>query len=288
MFRQENFDSTVSLPVNQPPAGKKRRNVYVTVAALAVIVVIAGALLIPQGAGEAMQLTLGYGVGECMVYQNTNLVTNQMANTTLDLPGTTTSQSYNSTLRLDILEDKGEYYVVDEKISTEADFFRNIELPPITLNISKTAYYNNFMAPGGPLIFYNATNPTILAYLAQPSVKEGEVWTIPVNTGNASLGLTGEITLKFVEIEEITVPAGTYTVMRIEVTSSTLTVHADNSIFASMQGMTLQLNGTTYIEQGTCRLIKADMTQASNLNSAGAERTSTMYTERTLIEHIQP
>lgn len=67
------------------------------------------------------------------------------------------------------------------------------------------------MGPGGPQIFYNATNPTIMAYLAQPSVKTGDIWTKPVNTGNTSLGLTGEVTLKFMGIEEVTVPAGTYT-----------------------------------------------------------------------------
>ncbi|MCW4000005.1 MAG: DUF3108 domain-containing protein [Candidatus Bathyarchaeota archaeon] len=273
----------------EPAAGKPRRKMYFAVAAIALIaVIVAAALMVPQIAGASMQLSLSYTVGERMVYQNTNQVTNQAANASLTLPGMSSSQSYNSTLRLDILEDKGEYYVVDEKITTEADLSRNIELPLITLNISKAGYYNNFMAPGGPLIFYNATDPAILAYLAQSTVRAGDVWTIPVNTGNATLGLTGEVTLKFVGFEEITVPAGTYTVMHIEVSSGTLTLHSDNSLISGVDGMTLRLSGNTYIEQSSCRLIKADLTQQSSLVSSGVERSSTVTTEKTLIEHTHP
>ena len=146
------------------------------------------------------------------------------------------------------------------------------------------------MAPGGPLIFYNtSSNPTISAYLAQPTVKVGEVWKIPVNTGNASLGLTGEVTLTFADLQDLTVPAGTFKTMRIEVTSNTLSLHSDgSSIIKIPDGMTLQLNGTSYIEQGTCRLIKADLTQLTTTNSPGIGRTSILYTEKTLVEFTHP
>lgn len=162
--------------------------------------------------------------------------------------------------------------------------------PTITLNISKTRYYDNFMAPGGPLIVYNySSNPTISAYLAQQSVKVGDVWKIPVNTGNASLGLTGEVTLTFAGIQDLTVPAGTFHTMQIEVTSNVLSIHSDgSSIIKIPDGMTLQLNGTSYIEQGTCRLIKADLTQITTTNSPGIGSTSTMYTEKTLVAYSKP
>ena len=162
-------------------------------------------------------------------------------------------------------------------------------MPTLSLNISKASYYNNFIWPGGPLIFYNASsNPTISAYLAQPTVKVGDVWKIPVNTCNASLGLTGEVTLTFAELQDLSVPAGTFKTMRIEVTSNTLSLHSDNSIIVTPKSMTLQLNGTSYIEQGTCRLIKADLTQLTTTNSPGIGSTSTIYTEKTLVEYTRP
>jgi hypothetical protein len=146
------------------------------------------------------------------------------------------------------------------------------------------------VAPGGPLIFYeSSSNPTISAFLTQPTVKVGDVWKIPVNTGNSSLGLTGEVTLTFAGIQDLTVPGGTFQTMRIEVTSNVLSLHSEgSSIIKIPDGMTLQLNRTSYIEQGTCRLIKADLTQITTTNSPGIGSTSTLYTEKTLVEFTKP
>ena len=236
-----------------------------------------------------LELSLNYKVGEHMVYDTTNIVTNQMVNTSLTLPGITNTQSYNSTLTLDIIGSNADNYIVNETIVALPNLFSH-PLPPLTLNVSKASYYNNFMAPGGPLIFYNSSsNPTISAYLAQPTVKVGDVWKIPVNTGNASLGLTGEVKFTFAGLQDVTVPAGTFQTMRIEVTSNVLSLHSDSSsIIKIPDGMTLQLNGTSYIEQGTCRLIKADLTQLTTTNSPGIGSTSTMYTEKTLVEFTKP
>jgi hypothetical protein len=94
--------------------------------------------------------------------------------------------------------------------------------------------------------------------------------------------MTGEVTLKFAGVEDVVVPAGTFKAMKIEITSNTLTFHSDGtSILKIPEGTTLQLNGVTYLEQGTCRLVKTELTQ-SGPTSLG---TSTLYTERTLVEY---
>jgi hypothetical protein len=289
MFRQENLGLPVSKPNGQKVTGKKHdRKLFASIAGLAVVLIVLAALFIPQSSGSSIELSLNYSVGEHMVYDSTNIVTNQMINASLSLPGITNTQSYNSTLTLDVIGSNTENYTVNETIATSPNLFSH-PLPPLTLNVSKASYYNNFIAPGGPLIFYNSSsNPTISAYLAQPTVKVGDVWKIPVNTGNASLGLTGEVTLTFAGLQDVTVPAGTYKTMRIEVTSDTLSLHSDDSIIVTPDGMTLQLNGTSYIEQGTCRLIKADLTQLTTTNSPGIGSTSTLYTEKTLVEYTHP
>ena len=306
MFRQENYSLLASKPNEQQTNDKKHdRKLYASIVGLAVIVIIILSLIISQpfplfhiangsaensgSSGSLLDLSLNYAVGERMVYETTNIITNQIVNTSLSLPGITNSQSYNSTLTLDIISSSNENYTVNETIATSQNLFSH-PLPPITLNVSKASYYNNFVAPGGPLIFYNSSsNPTISAYLAQPTVKVGDVWKIPVNTGNASLGLTGEVTLTFAGLQEVTVPAGTFQTMRIEATSKVLSLHSDgSSIIHIPDGMTLQLNGTSYIEQGTCRLVKADLTQLTTTNTPGIARTSTLYTEKTLVEYTKP
>ena len=290
MFRQE-YSSLTSDPSethSQTNMKKHRGNYYVLFAGLAIVLAIVAALLIPQSVGSPLELSLNYVVGDHMVYETTNFVTNQIVNTSLSLPGITNSQSFNSTITMDVVSSNSENYTVKQTMTTSPNLLAHA-LPPITLNISKASYCNNFMAPGGPLIFYNSSsNPTISAYLAQPTVKVGDVWKIPVNTGNASLGLTGEVTLTFAGLQDITVPAGTYKTMRIEITSNTLSLHSDNSIIVTPKGMTLQLNGTSYIEQGTCRLIKADLTQLTTTNSPGVGSTSTLYTEKILVEFTKP
>jgi len=101
--------------------------------------------------------------------------------------------------------------------------------------------------------------------------------------------MTGEITLKFADIENITVPAGTYKTMKIEITSNTLNVHSDGtSGIIFLNEKTLELNGTTYLEQGTCRLIKADLTQVMTTNSPTSGITTTEYSETILAKHTRP
>lgn len=285
MIRQEDSNSSNNEASGSQLSGKTPdRKLYASIAGLVVVFVVLAALFIPQSAGSTLELRLNYKVGDHMVYETTNTVTNQIANTSLSLPGITNNQSFISTITVDVISSNDDNYVVNETLGAVSNLFSH-SLPPLTLNVSKSSFYNNFMAPGGPLIFYNVTNPTILSYLAQPSVKVGDVWDIPVNTGNASLGLTGQVTLTFAAIQELTVPAGTFRTIRIEVTSGVLSLNSDDSsIIKIPDGMTLQLNGTSYIEQGTCRLIKADLTQLTTTNTPGIATTSTLHTEKTLVE----
>lgn len=302
MFRQDSSNPILP-PVSPELRGSSKRShrfFYAIFAGLVIIVAIIAVLFTsgsfqnnflisnsPLGS-SSLELGLNYAVGDHMVYETTNVVTNQMVNTSLSLPGVTKSQSFNSTITMDVLSANSENYTINEAMTTNPLILKN-PLPPLKLNITKASYYNNFIAPGAPLIFYNATDPTILAYLSQPSVKVGDVWNIPVNTGNASLGLTGEVTLRFAGIQAFTTPAGTFQTMRIEVSSSVLSLHSDGtSLIKIPDGMTLQLNGTSYVEQGTCRLVKADLTQLSTTNSPGVGSTSTMYTEKTLVEFTKP
>ena len=288
-MRQENYNSPKhKTSVPQFNGIKHDGKFYASIAGLAIILIVLTALFIPQGSGSTLELSLNYKPGEHMVYDTTNIVTNQISNSSLGLPDATNTQSYNSTLTLDIIGSDLDNYIVNETIVTAPNLFGR-PLPPLTINVSKASYSDNFIPPGGPLIFYNANNnPIISSYLAQSSVKVGDVWRIPVNTGNASLGLTGEVTLTFAALQNLTVPAGTFDVIRIEITSNDLRLHSDGSSSIKIpHGMTLQLNGSSYIEQGTCRLIKADLLQLTTANTPGIGSTSTMYTEKTLVEYTK-
>ncbi len=277
--------STLSIP------GKSRRRLYALGGIIAVIIV-ASALFVPQALGSSIELGLNYTVGEKMTYATTNTVTNQMSNTSINVETTPLTQTYNSTGVHEILSFNDEAYTIKLTITSELNG-KPLSIPITTNTTTKTQYYNNLLPAGSPAFFLNASsNPTIEAYLTKSQVKVGESWQIPVSTGNVSLGLTGEITLKFSSIQEITVPAGTYQVFVVELSSKDLTMHIspDNGVISAstLDNSILQLNGRTYLEVGTCRVIKSELTQQTTIQQTGVTGSSTIYTEKTLTEHIKP
>jgi hypothetical protein len=275
--------STLSVP-------RHRRRLY-AFAAIIAIIVIAVALFVPPAFSAAIELSLNYTVGEKMTYTTTNTVTNQRSNTSTNIKTNSTSETYNSTGSYEILSFNGANYTIKLTITAEISG-KNFSLP-LTINISKTKYYDNLLAAGAPPFFNNITgNPTLEAYLAKSQVKVGDIWQFPVSTGNSSLGVTGNLTLKFLNIQEITVPAGTYKTFKVEVSSSNMIMHIspDNGIISGsmLDNANLQLSGKTYLEYGTCRLIKSEFTQETTWQETGINGTSIIYSEKTLVEHTKP
>lgn len=276
---------------NQPPLSipsKSRKRLY-ALGGIIAIIVIASVLFIPQILGSPIDLGLNYTVGEKMTYLTTNMVTNQMSNTSINAETNPLSQTYNSTGTYEILSFDSEAYTIKLTITSKLNG-KPFSIPITTNTTTKTQYYNNLLPAGSPAFFLNASsNPAIEAYLTKSQVKLGESWQIPVSTGNASLGLTGEITLKFSSIQEITVPAGTYKVFVVELSTNGLTMHisSDNGIINanSLDNSILELNGKSYLELGTCRLIKSELTQQTTIQQPGISGTTTIYTEKTLTEH---
>jgi hypothetical protein len=277
---------------NPTPIKSKSRKILYALCGTIAIIAIVSTLLVPQVLGSAIALGLNYTVGEKMTYLTTNVVTNQMSNMSINVETSPQSQTYNSTGTYEVLASDGGNYRIKLTITAELNG-KSISIPVTTNITAKTQYYDNLLPAGSPAFFFNVSgNPTLEACLSKSEVKAGETWQLPVSTGNASLGLTGEITLKFSDIQEITVPAGTYNVFMVELSSSNLKMHIspDNGLISAskLDNSILQLNGRTYLEAGTCRLIKSELTQQTTIQQPGINGTSTIYTEKTLTEHIKP
>jgi hypothetical protein len=265
---------TQNSPAAESTVKSSRRKFYTSVSAVAVAVVLLASFVVAPP-GENVDLRLTYTVGERMVYEKTEVIVNQSLNTsTPETPEAADTDSFNSTITLEVLNEADEGYTVNENMSPA--------------NVSKNIFYSVILPSGGPLIFWNASNnPMLAAYLEEISVKTGEVWTLPLDCANASLGLTGQVIVAFAGIEEVTVPAGTYRAIRVEVTSSVLTVNPDSDT-PYQQGMTLQFNATTYLEQSTCRLIKTSLSMETHLSSLDTENVASVHIEETLIQHTKP
>ena len=263
------------------PTGFKRfgKKLYAATALIAVVI-IAIALLIPQGAAT-IPLSLNYQVGEKMIYEATETITGPVGNIT-------NTGSINSSSSLEVTNFDGEYYTLNRTITIAPT---TMQENPVSISfierINKTGYAKYFLPGQTASLFGNTTsNPVLETLLSKPDAKVGDTWQIPLNTGNSTIGTTGEMTLKFADIQEITVPAGTYKIFRIDISSNNLSSHIKNS--AGTSDTTMSFSGSIYLEYGTCRQIKSDVQISVTIQSTLLNSTISYSSQMKLLQHMKP
>lgn len=273
---------TQSSPAAQSTIKSSRRKFYTAVSTVVVVTILFASFIVAPP-GEIVDLRLNYAVDERMVYEVKETVVNRWENAS-NPPPVTDSRTY--VLALDVVNETRVSYFINQTQAATLALLENNQ--PELRNESRNPFYSVLLPPGAPLIFWNAiSSPTLGPYLEEVSVRTGDVWTLPLNWANASLGLTGEVTVAFAGIEEVMVPTGTYKAVRIEIRSSVLTVNPDsNSPYP--EGMTLQFNATTYLERGTCRLIKTSLSMETHLRASATENIALVHIEEALIQHTKP
>ena len=298
-FSPENPDLS-DQPV--PTSGGSRlfgKKLFVITAAVIVIVVVSVALMIPQGAAS-IPLNVNYNVGETMVYDTTVNVGFNFGNSSLlsGLSGLLNNNNVTATGQetLQVVSFSDPYYTINQTVSMNVDNFpisySNLETMD---NTGCSTYFANF---GGSSEGADLTNPASNYYLAQlldkSEVKVGDSVTIPYPALPANLSsdfqISGSITLVFKGFQDLTVPAGTYKVFRVDITSNDLTMSM-NSLSSSTLGsnlsMTANLNYQLYFEYGTMRLIQSDMQENAQLQSSTLSYTVGYGIDMTLNQDIQ-
>jgi hypothetical protein len=278
-----------------PAKGGKRfgKKLYAAVAIAAVAVIVI-ALLIPQGAA-IIPLNVEYTVGERMVYDTTETVAMQIYNSTvgtsLGIGGINNTVTMNSTTTVDVVDFDGETYTLNHTVSME------LLGHPLSISfiekVNKTGY-STLLFPGATQALatnVSSDNPILSGLLGKSEVKVGDTWEIPLNTNNASIGMTGSITLTFKGIQDITVPAGTYKVFRVDMSSNNLGM---NTVTASPYGgtttvsTTMNISGEYYIEYDTGRQIEYNTQMAIQSQVMGVNTTTSLSANTTLVQHIKP
>ena len=253
---------------------KSRKRLY-AVLTLVAVVVIAVAFFIPKSAA-AIPLSLNYQVGEKLVYTTTETVTTPVGNITK-------TGSINSTSSLEVVDFDGEYYTLNKTIDLMLDKPSSISMIE---KINKTGYARYFLPGGTAALFGNtSSNPVLASLLSKPDAKVGDIWQIPLNSGSSTIGTTGDLTLTFADIQEITVPAGTYKIFRIDIASNNLNSHVDVS--AGRSDTSMSFSGSIYLEYGTCRQIKSDIQIITTTQSTFMNYSISYNSQMTLTQHIK-
>ena len=263
---------------DQPAISSGRRfgkKVYAIAMIILVAVVVIAAFSIPRGTGDSIPLSLNYQVGEEMVYNTTETGQSGQLNST---------SSLHSTSTLKVVSFDGEYYTLNRTITTMLN--RPISVS-MTEKINKTGYAKYFLPGNTQNLFGNSSsNPVLAALLSNPEAKIGDTWQIPLNTGNSTRGTAGSLTLTFAGIQDLTVPAGTYRVFRIDVSSSNLASHVD--IPEGKSDTEMSFTGSMYMEYGTCRQIKSDVQASMTIQSTALNSSLSYSSHMTLVQHIKP
>ncbi len=282
--------------MEQPPAQpiKKKRFGKKLYAALSVIaiVIIAAAFFIPQGTNATIPLKVDYVVGEKMIYDTTmtmNIGSYSLASP-LNLPNQTPNNiTMNSQQTIEVVGFDGENYLLNHPMSFS-----------VTEKMNKTGYSSYLLNVGNTQTEIPQTGLASDSYLAQllnkPEVKVGDTINVPypVPNSTANIQTTGDLTIKFNGVEDLTVPAGTYKVFRIDITSNNLQVtfnvpqSSSNLMPSSNLSMNLDIHFQMYLEYGTLRQIKSSMQENASYQSSMINMTMGMTEDMTLTQHIKP
>ena len=284
---------TTALPTKRK-FGKK---LYIAIA-IAAIVVITVAFFIPQGRAT-IPLNVDYKVGEKMVYDSTMTMSFNL-DSTLSLPlDTPSSTNINGQQTIEVMDFDGENYLLNHTITMTL-----LDKPTsfsVTEKMNKTGYSTYFLDLGSLQQEIPSTGLASNSFLAQlinrPEVNVGDTINVPFPSSNSQyLQTTGNLTMKFGGVEDLTVPAGTYKVFRIEIASNNLKITLNPSVADSSitiptslsMSMNLDLNYQVYLEYGTMRQIKSTMQETGTYQSSILNMTAQMGMDMTLNQHIKP
>lgn len=282
----------IEQPSQSPMRGWFGKKAFALIAVLAVIIILA-ALFVPQGAAT-IPLSVDYQVGEKMIYDTTMTASMQMGNSSLSglLGSSTNNTNIDAQEIIEVLSFDGENYVLNH--TTTMNLLNKPISISITQKMNKTGYSTFMLNNLGSTQEIPNNSISGGSYLSQllsrPEVKVGDTITVPYPTYPTISGLetTGDLTITFHNIEELTTPAGTYRVFRIDMKSNNLTMKLTSNSIAGNMASEIDLNYQIYLEYGTLRQIKATMQQSTAIQSSILNSTMQLTMDMVLTEHIKP
>jgi len=316
-----------------PAKTEKRftKKLFIPMVVATAIIVVVVALMIPAGSAT-IQLNVNYNVGEKMIYSTTDTTT------LLNLPGSNLELKNTTTIGtgqeiMDVLSFDGQTYTINDTTTITLESptsIINVTIPvgiSTTEEINKTGYEEKF------LNFLNTTtelpsnglnsNQDLEQLLSAPEVKVGDTITIPEqsllgNLTSPNYEATGYFTMTFNGFQDLTVPAGTFTVFEVNLVSHDVSTtmklqlpeatpeptlplnlsltNVGNSpipqpsIAPHLTTFTLTTNMTeqTFIEVNTMRLIQTTTEETLTSQTPTGNSVITSISEETLNQDINP
>lgn len=279
------LDETPTPPEAPPEAMKPRfgRKLYLVIGLAAIAIIATASVIVftqflPSARGENVSFEFDYSVGEKMTYE---------MNMTMEIMDTEVSME--STMEMEVISFDGENYTIRQTTTSELQveysytvkmnktgyIVEYIELPP-ELNETFTSFLEEFSFLGAP---------GFGSYFPKAEAKVGESWEIPFDMELESMNFNGRINFELSEITNVTVPAGTYEAVKIDIKPSVI------QISYPIEGMgyqsTLNVDGYIYVRKDVCHLFKFRIHESVTMTVNDQTVSMEMTMQMQLIEHIE-
>lgn len=208
-------------------------------------------------------------------------------NMTLTINNGAQNISLTEPFSLDIISFDGTNYIINYTTTvTEPSPDGTLTLNnTITEKMNKAGYVtdsnglNGTQSPlfGDPSIFFVKDKATI-----------GDTWQVPLSYGNQSINFNANSTYTFGNIQNITVPAGTYKVFTMNISSNDLTLAMGETLRKPTAFQNTTARGQVYAEYGTCRLIDFNIQEIIHYASNNISYNETITVQTTLIKYTKP
>jgi hypothetical protein len=263
-------------PTPLPEAiGKPKRKLYAllgisTIAILISVIVLA--FFVPRGLGETIPYGFNYSVGEKTTY-----------NMSIAMNGAGQSISENGTFSMEILSFDGENYTINETVVLTVQ--GTTQQASYTIKMNKQGYmvgFSNLPSEMQQTSSMFGSLPGFGLAADKTEARVGETWQIPLNVAYSGTTMSGTMNFKFGEVQNISVPAGTYKTFKIEASTNNVQVSTESGT------INVNMNGQIHLEYGTCHLIDMNMQETMTGIQAGQTMTMSLAMQMTLIQHIKP
>jgi hypothetical protein len=228
-------------------------------------------------------LTYDYTPGEEMTYNTTSNVT------ILTSPTRSQNTSETGTTVLDVIDFDGENYTINETYTFQ--ILNNHYTSYLTYAMNKTGHITIISNPSGASTL-SSWFTNFQSMFQKNETTAGQTWQIPLSMlaqNYSSVTFNGNVTEAFGDVQNITVPAGTYRVFSVDVSGANLTLITNLPPPVSEPiSENFTLDGQLYLEYGTCRLIQTNL-QMNMTYSQGTQTTDELLSEQVkLVEDIKP
>ena len=277
----ENPPATDQTPVPPVPSRRSRKKIFAIVGTISVAAVVLALMLmflIPPSVEETIPLSYNYTPREEMTYNVTMTGTSST--------GQNISAPVTESFSINVISFDGENYTINETTTISMPSGAPISYS-VTMKMNKTGYFTNLNGTSGPQSPFSMFG-SVWPFGQKTEAKVGETIQVPLNETSPYYILNGTVTLKFGEIQNITVPAGEYRVFKIDISSGNISMVVNSPASGNVSiSEVFSFNGQTYLEYGTCRLVESEIQEAMAIQTANMNSTQDMSMQMILVHHIK-